>query len=346
MSQFVGRFVIISALIAVVFLALGYLLVGQAGIRLSKFEQAQASHFANAKREAPPLDEIVVTPCAQGACLLVQAGGREFIVGASSGAADGLLQQGLLTENLDGVILTDLSSSQIEGLIGIRDRSLEAGRKSMLKVYGPSGVERVIEGLNAMLETSDVDRSVRYGQGILPFDVAQAEAIIVDVNPENHNIFDSGVLQINAYPVQSTLMGAEVLYRFDYEGKSLIIGGCGARLVDVNTAKEEGAEQPMLVLPVASKAQLEIIREQAKKAGLNRESRFATAPVEHCLTPSGLGNLAGATQVSGVVASPLYPAPNSIAEQKIWKSEFQSETKNSNIDMFLGQIWESRSVAN
>lgn len=339
MSQFVGRFVIISLLVAIALLGLGTLFLQQPGVRLSKFEQAQASHFAATKPEEPPLDVIVVTPCSNAHCLLVQAGGREFVVGASLDAAKGLVRKGLLSDQLDGVILTDLSSDQIDGLIGLRDRSLEAGRSDMLKVYGPSGVERVVEGLNAMLETSDVDRSVRFGQGVLPFDIAPAEAIIVDEDPANQKIFDSGVLQIHAFPVDSTLLGAEVLYRFDYEEKSLIVGGCGTRLVDVKLAQKGGADQSVLVLPAASKEQLEIIREQANSAGFLRESRFATAPADRCLTPAGIANVVDGTGADYAIAAPLFPAPTTMAEERIWKSEIKKTSENASVSMQSGQIW-------
>ena len=343
MSQFVGRFVIISLFVAAILLGLGMLLLGQPGVRLSKFEQAQASYFQGTKPEAPALNKIQVTPCSAYACLLVQAGGREFVVGASANSAEGLMRRGLLTENLDGVLLTDLSSMQIEGLIGLRDRSLEVGRRDKLKVYGPSGVERVVEGLNAMLETSDVDRSVRFGQGVLPFDVAQAEAIIVDVDPNTVQIFDSGVLQVFAFPVQSTLMGAEILYRFDYGEQSLFVGGCGVRRIDVSAAAEEGAGQRILVLPVASKSQLEIIRQQAKNAGFDKESRFTTAPVERCLTVGGVQNLAVAEGIMSVLASPLYPSPISIAEKKVWESELEGIGEAEEAKLKIGEIWQSQS---
>ncbi len=341
MSQIVGRFVIICVLIAAVLTGLAMLFMQQPGMRLSKFEQTQVKRFADAKPETPPLDAIVVTPCGRGACLLVQVAGRDFVVGAEQGAADGLLSRGLLSGKLDGVILTDLASEQIEGLTGLRDRSLEAGRKELLKIYGPSGVERVVEGLNAMLEASDVDRSVRFGQGVLPFEVAPAEAIIVDADPSTTKFIDTGVLQIYAFPVQSTLLGNELLYRFDYEGQSLVVGGCGARLADVKSAIEGGAKTPVLVLPVASPEQLEIIRTHAKGAGFIRESRFATVPSEKCLTAKGLANIQNDIGARTAIASPLFPSPVSVADVRIWENEVKLAQANNNETLVLGEIWSS-----
>lgn len=341
MSQFVGRFVIISALISILLLALGWLVLQRPEIRLSKFEQTQASRFGAIQLDAAPLDDIRITPCARDYCLLVQAGGRDFIIGAGEGAANGLLHNGLLADNLDGVLLTDLGSDQLEGLIGLRDRSLEAGRKSFLKIYGPSGVERVVEGLNAMLETSDVDRSVRFGQGVLPFDTAPAEAVIVDEDPANQMIFDSGVLQVYAFPVETTLLGAEVVYRFDYEGEILIVGGCGARLVDINAAKEGADQSPLIVLPVASRDLLEVIREQAKTAGLVRESRFSTAPLDRCLTANGVSNIQKLAGAKRAVLSPMFPFADSLAEKRIWESEIELAGENSGVQIEAGQIWSS-----
>jgi hypothetical protein len=331
--------------IAACLAAAGYFIAQNKSVQMVRFSHAQTSRFADAKPVEPELTNIWVTPCGETPCILVQAGGREFIVGAGASVADGLLKQGLLSDKLDGVLLTDLSSEQIEGLIGLRERSLEVGRETKLKVYGASGVEIIVDGMNAMLETSDVERSVRFGQGLLPFDIAPAEAIPVNITPEVNEFFDSGVLQVSATSVSSSVSGAEVVYRFDYEGETLIVGGCGARLADINTALEGAGDQLMIVLPAASAEQLKVIQSEAQAAGLKRESRFALTPVDQCLTPTGLKSLALQTKAKLVVGAPLYPYPSTASDIAMWKSDLSNISEDSDIDLRMGEKWVTQSLA-
>ncbi len=258
----------------------------------------------------------------------MRAAGRIFLVDASAGAAEGMARLGGLNDLLDGVLLTELEPGHMEGMIGIRTLSLEAGRRDQLPVYGPAGIEQVADGLNTMLEVSDADRSVRFPEGLWPFSDAPVYAADMTGMDTETPVFDSGVLQIFAFPVLSGNAGSEALvYRFDLQEHSLIVGGCQARLEDVRRASQ-GLEQPFdLVLPSASGAQLSLMREQAQKAGLRQRSRFIAAPADACLSPTALRVLAGQTGAARVLASPLYPYPEAGVETRIWKRELAGDAE-------------------
>ncbi len=339
-----GRFVLLTSAFALIFLAIGFIVVRQPGVRLNLMAQDQEARFAALQQEPPPLDAILATPCASGPCLFVQAGGREFVVGAGQGSADGLVRRGLLSDKLDGVILTDLESEHLEGLIGLRDRSLEAGRRKELGVYGPAGTNRVVEGLNAMLEVSDADRSVRFGQSVLPFSSAPAWAVELDYSADPVTLFDSGVLQIHMFPVRSALTGSQAVIRFDYESSSLIVGGCGARLEDIRRAAVEAKPNKLLVLPASSPDQLDIIKNEARQAGMRHASRFAASAADFCLAGAGLKAVAEDIEAQQVLASPLYPSPETLREDAQWSSDLNKVFKGSSISVVSGEPWRTVQV--
>ena len=336
-----GRFVIVCALVTGVLWFVFQHALTQADIQADLYERAEAERMAAAQPVSVDLDVLTVRPCAPGACLLVQGGGREFLVGASEGAAQGLFQVGGLSANLDGVLLTDLSRNQIEGLLGVRDRTLEAGRKSPLPVYGPSGVERVVDGVNAMLETSDAERALRYAEGLLPFSAAPVKTAQMGGFEDGAIVFDSGVLSIRIINVASDVGGGDALvYRFDLEGDVLVVGGCNARLDAVQDAlaMSPAPDHLGLVLPVASEAMMAIKREQAVAAQLRRESRFVAARADDCLTINGYASLLETAAIDHALAWPLFPHAGTSLEERFWQKSLTEIVEDKRVA--IGKIGE------
>lgn len=317
MAKAVGRLVIFIAVAALVIWGGWRVALGRADLQSAMFERAADREYQAASPSKSPLDAITATACGPGRCVLVEAGGRAFLVGASIGSAQNLAASGLLDANLDGVLLSDLSRASLSGLADIRDMTWEAGRRSPLMVYGPAGVGRAADGVNAMLEASDAAQSVRYPAGLLPFDAAPLASQSTAPDNSGEEIFDSGVLAIRAYPASLAAAGAELIYRFDYGGRALIVAGCGARVEDIRRASVD-ARQIAVVLPIADPALLDVERVAALSAGLDRQSRFITAPSEACLTPEAAAAALNGAGVDVSLAAPIYPAADTPIKRRIW----------------------------
>lgn len=290
----------------------------------SLYQLRVKSDLASAKSQDEVLEGIALHACQTSDCLMVRAAGREFIVGAGQGAAEDFAQQGLLTGKLDGVLLTELTGDRISGLPVLRNKTHEAGRRSPLTVYGPVGTDRVVEGVNAMLESADAERSVMF-QGALPFAAAPLMEGARDDDALSTVIFDSGVLQITQFVVSDSLVGADVLYRFDQDDISLIVGGCRARLEDVRLAfRREESVSHHVVLPVASQRQLEAKREALLDLGLSQQARFTMQASEVCLSAPAAFNLEKVLNGATLTPLPLYPIPKTSLNRRIWKQELEA----------------------
>ena len=325
-SRFVGRFVIICLCLAGALFLAFKLALGTEKAQLYLYKNAESARMHSASPVQSDPDMITARPCPYSGCVLIEASGRDFLVGAGEGAASSLFFMGSLNANLDGVLLTDLSRNQIEGLPGVRDRTLEAGRREPLQIYGPSGTDRVVEGVNAMLETSDADRSVRFSQGLLPFSAAPVELVQMGDFADGDIVFDSGVLSNRIYNVLSGTAGSDALiYRFDQDGATLIVGGCRARIEDIRRALDDDtSERWGLVLPLANERLLQIRRDMADEAGLGRESRFVGAAAEDCLTVASFGELIQQTGAPQALAWPLFPRERSGVDRKLWLSDVEA----------------------
>jgi hypothetical protein len=266
------------------------------GEQLGTFER-EAKARAEAARPQPPTAEVFrATVCASSPCVLVEAGGLAFLVGAGEGAAEGLLARGLMRPNLDGVLLADFDLGSIEGLPGLRQASLAAGRAEPIPVFGPDGVLPVIDGANLMLTATTSD-TARLTVGIEGEDEGLAGKVV----------FDSGVVAIRAF-AQSE--GVSRIYRFDFNGKSLVISGCTAKVPDIVSAVR-GAKQAAAIIAASSPKLLEIERKAARTAG---------APLREgeCMSADDAIKAAQEARLSAGLLAPLIPAADDSASRQAW----------------------------
>jgi len=88
-------------------------------------------------------------PNASGPCVLVTAGKQTFVVDAGTDGARNINRMGFQVGNIDAVFLTHFHSDHIDGLGELATLRWAAGNSDTpLPVYGPVGVERVVNGFN------------------------------------------------------------------------------------------------------------------------------------------------------------------------------------------------------
>ena len=89
-------------------------------------------------------------PSRAGPCSVVIAGDRVFIIDAGEGAARNLGYMGIPTGKAEALFLTHFHSDHIDGLspIMLQHWGL-ASSTAPLPVYGPTGVDKVVDGLRA-----------------------------------------------------------------------------------------------------------------------------------------------------------------------------------------------------
>jgi hypothetical protein len=234
------------------------------------------------------------TVCASTPCVLVEAGGLAFLVGAGQGAAEWLQSSGLLRADLDAVLLTDLSSEQIEGLPAIRNLTWLAGRKAPLNVYGPVGVAGVADGVNLMLASADAREIAAKGPDAAPpAGAALAAGRSGQADGRGGvSVFDSGVVSISSFPLQRQTGGADWFYRFDFGGQTLVVAGCGVGEAELAVAIR-GAREASAVVAAAGE------------------------PGRRCAMAEELVATFGKVRIARGVLAPLYPLRNASTE-KMW----------------------------
>jgi ribonuclease Z len=249
-----------------------------------------------------------------GPSALVAAGDRLFIIDAGLDCARNLLLWRVPLEKVSAILLTHFHSDHIPELGELRLQTWVAGRKSPLPVYGPPGVDTVVNGFNQAYALDAGYRTEHHGAAMLPPDaVAMVPHAVPIASGATAIVLDSDGLKITAIRVHHEPATPAYGYRFDYHGRSVVISGDTAPDEDLARAAH-GAD--ILVHEGLSPEMVGILHDEMLANGRSRSAKimhdipgYHTSPVE----AARIANEAGAKLLVFTHIIPMLP--NAIAER-------------------------------
>jgi ribonuclease BN (tRNA processing enzyme) len=153
------------------------------------------------------------TSVEQKPCLAIVAAGRLFIVDAGTGAASSLSRRNIPMDRLGAVLLTDADMPQVADLAAVYNEASRTGG-TVLPVYGPAETQRLVDGLNQAGGFDGASNGLQaWGPSPEP-----GRSVIV---------FEADGLVVSAFTTQQDAFSGRVAYRFDYRGRSIVVGGDG-----------------------------------------------------------------------------------------------------------------------
>lgn len=244
---------------------LGAVLVrqNQAEIGLSLFGRAVEGRVGRDVTQGLP-DGLHVALCGTGsplpnaeragACTVVIAGKKIYVVDAGEGGARNISIMGIPNGRIDRLFLTHFHSDHMDGMGPMMLlRWTGSAATSPLPVQGPTGVEAVIAGFNAAYAQDNGYRTAHHGDAIAPRSGAGAVAVPFEMEGDSSVIYEAEGLRVTAFGVDHEPVSPAVGYRFDYKGRSVVISGDTAKSVILENASK-GADllvhealQPKLV---------------------------------------------------------------------------------------------------
>ena len=167
-------------------------------------------------------------PNASGPCVAVVAGDQLYVVDSGTDGVRNLGRMGYQVGDVAAVFITHFHSDHIDTLGEMATLRWAAGSNpSPLPVYGPTGVETVVDGFNKAYSHDFVYRHEHHGDLVAPYRSAGMTAFPFPL-PTDANltrVFEGGGLTVDALAVDHMPVDPAVGYLFTYKGRTALITG-------------------------------------------------------------------------------------------------------------------------
>ncbi len=241
-----------------------------------------------------------------GACTLIIAGQRLFVVDAGEGGARTLQIMGMPMGRIERLFLTHFHSDHIDGMGPmLLLRWTGSAAKAPLPVHGPQGVEAVMAGFNAAYAADNGYRVAHHGEKIVPASGAGAQAMPFAVPGDTPvTVLEEGGVKITAFRVDHAPVSPAVGYRFDYKGRSVVVSGDTAASADLASAAK-GAD--LLVHEALQPRMVAAMTQALAAKGVANTAQITRDILDYHASPEDAARAAKAAGVKALVLTHIVP---------------------------------------
>ncbi len=242
-----------------------------------------------------------------GPCTIVIAGDKMFVVDIGSGGARNVGNMRFALGDVDAVFLTHFHSDHIDGLGELMTlRWAQGNHAEPIQVYGPTGVKQVVEGFNAAYGLDVGYRVAHHGADIVPPSGAGGTPVPFRATGLNSivQLYQEDGLTVTAFGVDHTPIHPAVGYRFDYKGRSVVIGGDTVKhqnLID----QSKGVD--LLVHESLNAEWVSKMKSVADSRGLTALAKIMHDILDYHTTPVEAAEIAAEAGVDHLVLSHIVP---------------------------------------
>ncbi len=250
-----------------------------------------------------------------GPCTAVLAAGHFVLLDVGPGSWRQLALWRLPRAELEAVLLTHFHSDHVGELGEARLQSWVAGRRAPLAVYGPPGVEEVVEGFARAYALDTRYRIAHHGAEAMPPEAGRAVARVVELaGPEEAAlVFEADGLRITAFAVDHAPAEPAYGYRIEHGGRAAVVSGDTRRSSNL-VRHARGAD--LLVHEALAARMLEPVTKYARRRGLERWGKLTSDVVGYHTTPLEAAGIAREARVRMLALTHVVPPlPNLLARR-------------------------------
>ncbi|MEP3421457.1 MAG: MBL fold metallo-hydrolase [Erythrobacter sp.] len=198
--------------------------------------QIQNSVKENIAAQAIDPDAFEIVLCGTGSpqyqpdrgqpCTAIIAAEQVFLFDSGQGASQGMQASGVPILKLHRVFLTHLHSDHISGLGDVLHNSWLYGRKQEAVVIGPPGTAGMLEGVQMSFAADMSERNKMIGNEYGESNSGMGTAQEAEVEGDTLTlVYDQNGVKISAFRVDHPAWENAYGYKFEYQGKVIVISG-------------------------------------------------------------------------------------------------------------------------
>lgn len=248
-------------------------------------------------------------PTRAGPCSAIIAGDRLFIVDTGEGSARNLGYMGIPAAKIEAIFLTHFHSDHIDGLGPFMLQRWGVGTfQTPTPVYGPTGVDKVVDGFRAAYVLDFGYRVAHHSEKIMPPGGSGGKGMPFALPPVGQGdavvVLDDKGLKVTAFRVDHAPIDPAVGYRFDYKGRSVVISGDTKKTPSVQSIAK-GAD--ILVHEALQPALVKILESEFADHKMNNMSQVMRDIVNYHTTPEEAATQAAAAGAKELVLNHIVP---------------------------------------
>ena len=242
-----------------------------------------------------------------GPCTVVMAGKRLFVFDAGSGSPRNIGKLGFLHGRIEAIFLTHFHSDHIDGLGELMlQRWVTTSNTVPVPVYGPPGVEQVVDGLRQAYTQDQHYRVAHHGDATVPASgfggVARPFSLVLQVPTV---VLREGDLEITAFSVDHAPIHPAVGYRIRYKDRSVVLSGDTKKSAIV---QREAQGVDLLVHEALSERLMAVLEAGAATAGRPQLKKIFNDILNYHTTPEQAAEVARDAKVRFLLLNHIVPA--------------------------------------
>ena len=226
-----------------------------------------------------------------GPCTAVVAGKRLFVFDTGNGSTRNLGKMGFIHGHIEAIFLTHFHSDHIDGLGELlMQRWVSTGNSTPVSIFGPPGVEKVVEGFMWAYGQDGHYRTVHHGDPTVPASGFGAVAKLFTAPTDGHVVLlKDADLEIVAFLVDHKPVHPAVGYRINYKGRSVVISGDTVKSAAV---EREAKGVDLLVHEAMSTRMMGLLEQGAASAGRPNVKKLMADIVDYHTSPEQAAEIA------------------------------------------------------
>jgi ribonuclease Z len=329
MSKLLRRLILVGAAVAVL-AAIAWWMIHIPALQDALFRRVIAHNLAATRNDLLEPDALRVVLCGTGdplpdrnranSCTAIFAGGNIYLADIGPGAWKNLSLWRVPAARVAAIMLTHFHSDHIGDLGEANLETWANGRDHPLRVYGPPGVEQVVDGFAQAYSLDEGYRIAHHGAALMPAANWQMQPLTVKIDTPpgaspcaggSATVLEENGLKVTAFTVDHAPVAPAYGYRFDYKGRSVVISGDTIKCANL-VAVATGAD--VLIHEAQSAHLAKLIQEGAERIGNARIAKIMSDIQRYHTTPVDAASEANQAGVRLLVLNHLGPpTPNVLA---------------------------------